>query len=146
MSVVSALPSFDFAPLSFIPMAPDATGNSLVATILIIKLQILALGEMAQNSKLAKPQARRFGRGSPPPCTRRHVASHIAAAGDLSAGADLDVANAADLAAKGHKISKLGATGNTGLCHDDAMPANNHVVANLHEIINFRAFANDRVP
>jgi len=127
-------------------LAPDATGNSLVAPILIIELQILALGELPQNGKLAKPQARRFGRGSPPPYPRRHVASHIAAAGDLGASADLDVANDANLAAQGHKISKLGATGNTGLCHDDAMPSNNHVVPNLHEIINFRAFANDRVP
>src|SRR5262245_66561543 len=99
---------------------------------------------MAQNSKLAKPQARRFGRGSPPPCTRRHVASHIAAAGDLSAGADLGLANEADLAAKGHKISKVGATGNTGLCHDDAMPANDHGVVNLLDIIDFRALPDHR--
>src|SRR5262249_22873451 len=76
-----------------------ANANALVATVLIVDLQVFALRQLAQEGKLAKPEPCRFGRGASPPHARRHGASHVAAAGDLGAGADLDVADHTDLAA-----------------------------------------------
>ena len=114
-------------------------------TFALIKLQILAFGKLAQQRELPEPEPHRLGRGASPPHARRHIASHIAARRDLRASADLDVADDADLAAKGHEIAEFGAARNTGLGHDDAMPSNHHVVPDLHEIINFRAFPDHRV-
>src|SRR5439155_26812160 len=63
------------------------------------------------------------------------------AAGDLGARADLDVADETRLAAHDHEIPQLGGAGDAHLTDDHAMPAHHDVVPDLHEIINFRAFA-----
>src|SRR6516164_1010080 len=123
----------------------SALAKALITTVPILELQVLALCQLAQKGELAKPEPRRLGRCPSPPHAGRHVASHVAAAGDLGAGADFDMTNNANLAAQGHEIAKLGATGNTGLCDDDAMSSNHHVVPNLYEIINLRALTDDRI-
>ena len=64
---------------------------------------------------------------------------------NLRARADLDVARRSRLPAHDDEVAKLGRTRNTGLGHDHAMPADHHVVPDLHEIINFRALADHRV-
>src|SRR5262245_44788525 len=69
----------------------------------------------------------------------------MAAAGDLRAGAHLDVANRAGLAAHHDKVAQFGGPGNAGLADNHAMPADHHVVPDLHEIINFAALADDGV-
>jgi len=46
------------------------------------------------------------------------------------------------LAAEDHEIAEFRAPRNTGLGHDNAMPADHHVVPDLDEIINFAALPN----
>ena len=59
--------------------------------------------------------------------------------------ADLDVADEARLAAHHHEVAELGGAGNARLADDDAMPADHHVVADLHEVIDLGALADHRV-
>ena len=58
---------------------------------------------------------------------------------------DLDVADGARLAAHDDEIAELGRARNADLPDDHAMPADDDVVPDLHQIINFRAFADDRI-
>src|ERR1700676_3902147 len=48
------------------------------------------------------------------------------------------------LAAENNVVSQLRAPGNAGLRDDQAMLADGHVVRNLDQVINLRAFADDR--
>ena len=49
---------------------------------------------------------------------RRDVLGRVSGAGDLRAGADLDVADGAGLAAHDDEIAKLGRAGDAALRHD----------------------------
>src|SRR5262245_30873676 len=69
----------------------------------------------------------------------------MTAAGNLRTRAHLDVANRAGLAAHDDKVAQFGGTGNAGLADDHAMPADHHVVPDLHEIINFGALTDHGV-
>ena len=93
----------------------------------------------------SKPKTHGLGRGAAPSYAGRHIAPHITAGSDLSAGANLDMANDADLTAEGHEIAEFGTARDTGLSHNNAMPSNHDVVPDLDEIINFGALPDDRI-
>src|SRR4029077_6140579 len=61
------------------------------------------------------------------------------------AGSNLDVPDRTGLATHDDEVTKFGGTGNAGLAYDDAMPADHHVVPDLHEIINFGTLTDHRV-
>ena len=82
------------------------------------------------------------GRAGVPPTLRARPATSLvgcAGAGDLRAGADLDVADDARLAAHDDEIAQLGGAGNAALGHDHAMAPDDDVVRDLDQIINFGA-------
>ena len=55
------------------------------------------------------------------------------------------MADNANLAAQSYEIAKFGTARNTRLRHDNAMPSDDDVVPDLDEIINFRAFSDNRI-
>ena len=96
--------------------------------------------------RLARPTAG-IGRAGVPPIRAPGGTSSLTwlAPGDLRAGADLDVPDHARLAAHDDEIAELRRTGDADLADDHAMPADDDVVPDLDQIINFRAFADDRI-
>ena len=64
---------------------------------------------------------------------------------DLRTRPDLYVARRTRLATHHNEIAEFGRSGNSRLADYDAVSANNDVVPDLHEIINFRAFTDDRI-
>src|SRR5262245_64966022 len=64
---------------------------------------------------------------------------------NLRPATDFDVANHAGLTAHHHKVFKFSRARDADMTGNDAMPPNHDVVPDLHQIINFRAFADNRV-
>src|SRR5665648_406238 len=109
ISAISTVSGFVVAPLSFMRTGSFGAALRLLAlpALALIKFQILTFGEQTQQRELPKPLSDRFGWGAAPTRAGWHVAPYITAPGDLGAGADLDVADNADLAAKSNKIAKF---------------------------------------
>src|SRR5690606_38324883 len=63
----------------------------------------------------------------------------------LCTRADPDMTHRPGLAAHHHEVAELRRTGDPAVPYDDAVPPDHDVVPYLHEIINFRAFADDGV-
>src|SRR6185437_4849631 len=115
MSVISAFPSFDFTPLSFINNGSlTSAATRLIAGPIsaraLIKLQILTLGKLLQQRQLTEPETHGLGWGASPSDARRDVAPHIAARRNLRASTDPDVAHDADLAPERYEIAELRAS------------------------------------
>jgi hypothetical protein len=66
-------------------------------------------------------------------------------AGDLRAVADLHVADDTGMRTHDHEVAEFRRTRNTALGHDYTMAADDYVVGDLHEIVDLRALADDRV-
>jgi hypothetical protein len=69
----------------------------------------------------------------------------VGTAGNLGAVADLDVADQTGMTAHDDVIAKLGRARNADLAYNHAVAPHHHVVPDLDEIINFRAFADDGI-
>ncbi len=74
-----------------------------------------------------------------------NVGHHAGRRGDLGAGADLQMSGDAGLSAERGEIADHARSGNAGLRHQNGVTADDDVVADLHEIIDLRAFADHRV-
>src|SRR6185312_6970858 len=80
-----------------------------------------------------------------PMLARRYVADNGGAGGELGAFADRDVGDDADTGRQDHVVFQRHAAGEAGLRHDDAVLADNHVVADLDEVIDLGPGADDGV-
>src|SRR5262249_5759277 len=75
----------------------------------------------------------------------RDVLGRMGGARDLGAHADLDVADGAGTASHGDEVRQFGGAGDAALGRDYAVPTYNDVVGYLHQIIDFGAFADNRI-
>ena len=87
----------------------------------------------------------RLRRDAEPSLAGRYIRHDTRFGADLSAGADGQVTGQTDLPRCHHKIAERGGPGDPGLRHQQAMPADDHVVADLDQVIDLRAFADDRI-
>src|SRR6185436_6255343 len=76
---------------------------------------------------------------------RRHVVLDVRHAGGLGAAAHLDVTDHAGLGAHHHVVAQLRRASDAALGNDDAVPADHHVVGDLHEVVDLGALADHRV-
>src|SRR5262249_19654191 len=74
-----------------------------------------------------------------------NVAYDAATGGDPGAAPDRQVTGKPALPADHDEVAELGASRYPDLRHDDATPADRHVVPDLDQIINHRTVADDRV-
>src|SRR5947209_16799831 len=77
--------------------------------------------ELSQRGDVAEMLARRLRRDAEPALTRRHVVHHAGGGADLRAGADVEVAGEADLAAEHGEIADHAGAGDADLGDDHAM-------------------------
>src|SRR5665811_509841 len=96
-------------PLSFMRTGSFDADFALRAfsAFTFVNLHILTLGKLPQHSDFPEPQPHRFSRSSTPTGARWHVTPDVAASGDLGAGADLEVTQDPNLAAKSNKITEF---------------------------------------
>src|SRR3990172_1712685 len=146
---MSALPSAGFlvvSSISFVLRPNPKTGTWLRgAGFAVVPGSALRRGKARQHSKLARPLFQGPGGRAADARTRRNIVLGMRGARDLSAGADLDMADSAGLPAHHHVIAELGRARNPSVGDDHAVAPNDHVVPDLNEIINFRPFADNRV-
>jgi len=86
------------------------------------------------------------GPDSPPGFSRGNVVHNSRAPCHPSTPAYRDVGCNSNSATKDDKIFKRHAATETRLCDDNTMAANDYVVADLTEIVDFRRLSDDRVP
>jgi hypothetical protein len=94
---------------------------------------------------LPEKPAARASRESCPSLSCGHVARDAACTGYLCAVADRQMRSNSSLAAYCNKAPESCGSGNSHLRGDEAVPANRHVVGDLYEVIELRAFADERV-
>src|ERR1051326_2653682 len=102
-------------------------------------------GHLLEKLHLAEPDPGGFCRSSAPSRARRHVVVDDAGSGDLRPPPDPDVIVDAHARPEHDEIADAHAPRNAGLRHHDAMPADHHIVADLDQIVDFGAFADDGV-
>ncbi len=95
--------------------------------------------------QLAEKLLDRLGGRTAPPHPRRNFADHAAAGGDLGAVADHGMIADADPRRQHHTIAEDGAAGNAALADHDAVPSDDDVVADLHEVVDLGALADHGV-
>src|SRR5262249_55039355 len=91
----------------------------------------------------AQPFAERTGGKSAPAHARRYIGDDPAARTELRAGADREMIGYSDLPAQHSVVSDLDAAGNSGLGDDEAMATDRAIVADLDQIIDLGALADD---
>jgi hypothetical protein len=94
---------------------------------------------------LAEKPAAGPGWESCPPLSCGHVTRDAACTGYLCAVADRQMRSNSSLTAYCNKTPESCGPGDSDLCGDEAVPANRHVVGDLYEVIELRAFADKRV-
>src|SRR6516164_4737687 len=102
-------------------------------------------GEPFQDGKLSPPLRQQHRRRAAHPRARGHVVLDVRATGHLGAPSNPEVPGGTRLTAHHHIIPKLGGAGNTDVADQQAVPADDDVVPDLYEIINFSPRADDRV-
>src|SRR5205085_119667 len=71
------------------------------------------------------------------------VFEHCAFRGDLHAAADFQMSREARLSGDGDVIAELRRSRDADLRHEEAVLPDAHVVADLHEVVDLRSFADD---
>src|SRR5579871_3856371 len=110
-----------------------------------IRLALVACREPLQGGDFAEKLADRLGRRAGPAFARRDVGHHAGGGRDLRARADLEMAGDSGLSAERGEIADDARSGDAGLGDENRVPSHNNVVADLDEIVDLRALANDRV-
>src|SRR5713101_5358460 len=100
---------------------------------------------LLQQFHLAEPDSRGLRRNSAPARARRHVVIDDAGCGNLRALPDPDVIVDAYPRPEHDEIADRHAPRDAGLGHQDAMAADHDIVADLNQIVDFGALADDRI-
>src|SRR5215510_9466162 len=95
---------------------------------------------------LTEPLPRRLCGYSAPLGSGGHVAMDDAGGGDLRPLADRNMIVDAYAGAEDYEIAKRNAAGNAGLGDQNAMAADHHIVADLDQVVDLGAFADDGIP
>ncbi len=104
-----------------------------------------AARQLPDGRHFAEELAQRPGRRAAPSLAGGNVAHDAGFGGDLRAGADLEMARQPRLTAEGGEVADHGRAGNARLRDENAVAADDDIVADLHEIIDLRPLADDRV-
>src|SRR6266516_1828763 len=104
-----------------------------------------AQGHLLQQFHLAEPDPGGLCRSSAPARARRHIVIDDAGCGDLCALPDADGIVDAHAPPENDEIADGHAPGDAGLGHQDAMATDHDIVADLNQIVDFGALADDRV-
>ena len=103
------------------------------------------LRQFRQRRGLPQPVFYRTRRDAAPFLAGRDIAHQARRRRDLGACADLQVVGEADLPAHQHAVSDDATPGYAGLSGDNAASPEAHVVADLDEIVDLAAVADDRI-
>src|SRR5665213_3080472 len=131
-------------------MTAAMSADSRVVTALSMALVSFVRGRIGPASRppqprerhhLTEPQFGRFRRRSRETPAGGNVGVDVAGGGKLRALADRHVIAHPDAATQRHEISKRRTSGDSGLRHNDAMPANANIVADLDQIVDLGALA-----
>jgi hypothetical protein len=77
--------------------------------------------------------------------TSKFAGRHARPGRKSGAVTNLDVVRESNLPAQNYKIAQFATTGNSNLGHNHVVPAKPRVVTDLHEIVDFGPFADDRI-
>src|SRR5579883_2356189 len=107
--------------------------------------RLLALGELVEHRLPSQPGPDSARRRSSHLHPSRYVGDYTRLRGDLSARSYLEMRGEPRLRSHGDEIAKLGRAGDPRLRDNQTMPADPHVLRDLYEIVDLRAFADHRI-
>src|SRR5262249_7686659 len=100
---------------------------------------------LLENLHLAKPNSCGLCRDTSPARARRHVVVDDAGCGYLRPVADTNVIVDAHARSQHDEVADGDASRDAGLRHHDAMTPDDDIEADLDQVVDFSAFADDRV-
>src|SRR5664279_2127164 len=123
------------------------TGLSMAVVSLVRRRFAAAFGarHTLDHHHLAEPLLERLRRGPTPACARRDRAIDVTGSRDLRALAYRHVVIYADARSQHNEILKRRTAGNSHLRHQNTVPADAHVMADLNQVVDLAALADHGV-